>query len=79
MLPNGTPAYSEAIADAVDAVVLPPLHPLPAIPKTPRYESLDALADALEESVGCARRQKSRDALLCGTEQATTTTCPPTS
>jgi hypothetical protein len=75
VLPNGTPAYSEEIAEAVDAVVLPPLYHLPSIPKTPRYENVDALADALDESVGCTQRKKSSDGLSCSTKAAKTRPC----
>lgn len=75
VLPNGTPAYSETIAKAVDAVVLPPLYHLPSIPKTPTYKSVDALADALDRSVGCAQRKKSPDELLCSTKAAKTHAC----
>ncbi|MFE0455448.1 hypothetical protein ACFW2D_30105 [Streptomyces sp. NPDC058914] len=75
VLPNGTPAYSEKIAEAVDAVVLPPLYNLPSIPKTPKYGSVDALADALDESVGCAQRKKSPGELLCSTKAAEAHPC----
>ncbi|MFJ8544976.1 hypothetical protein ACIRFH_23660 [Streptomyces sp. NPDC093586] len=75
VLPNGTPAYSQRIAEAVDAVVLPPLYHLPSIPETPRYGNADALADALDASVGCARRKKPSAELLCSTKAATTRPC----
>lgn len=52
------PGYAPRIAEALDAVVLPPLYPLPDIPAEPRYADLDALADALDSSVGCTRREE---------------------
>ncbi|MCX4611467.1 hypothetical protein OHB25_26690 [Streptomyces mirabilis] len=76
VLPNGSPDYSVKIAKAVDAVVLPPLYRLPAIPQKPRYKSVDALADALEKSVGCDRRKtESADQVLCATQAAKTRPC----
>ncbi|MEU2280385.1 hypothetical protein ABZ614_00195 [Streptomyces sp. NPDC013178] len=75
VLPNGTPAHSEKIAEAVDAVVLPPLYHLPSIPKAPKYASVDALANALDKSVGCAQWKKSPDELLCSTKAAKTHQC----
>lgn len=67
------PLYAPEIAEALDAVVLPPLFPLPDIPGEPRYADLDALADALEASVGCSDRKPeegTEDVVTCVTEGA---------
>ncbi|WP_211257186.1 hypothetical protein [Streptomyces megasporus] len=65
------PLYAPRIAEALDAVVLPPLYPLPDIPDKPRYADLDALAEALDASVGCVRRKTvSEGGMTCGTEQS---------
>ncbi|MCG3040749.1 hypothetical protein ACLIYM_05460 [Streptomyces fenghuangensis] len=67
------PAYAPQVAEALDAVVLPPLFPLPDIPKKPRYKDLDSLADALDASVGCERREREKgaaDAMTCVTERS---------
>lgn len=52
------PAYAPQTAEALDAVVLPPLFPLPDVPKKPRHKDLDSLADALDAAVGCERRER---------------------
>ncbi|MCI0385191.1 hypothetical protein [Streptomyces sp. CNQ085] len=67
------PLYAPEIAEALDAVVLPPLLPLPDIPKKPRYTDLDSLADALDASVGCEGREREKDvvnAMTCVTERS---------
>lgn len=67
------PAYAPQVAEALDAVVLPPLFPLPDIPKKPRYTDLDSLADALDASVGCERREREKDAadaMTCVTQRS---------
>ncbi|MFD9275722.1 hypothetical protein ACFWD7_00330 [Streptomyces mirabilis] len=44
-----------------------------AIPQKPQYKSVDALADALDKSVGCDRRKtESADQALCETQAAKT-------
>ncbi|WP_344630970.1 hypothetical protein [Streptomyces glaucosporus] len=66
------PIYAPRIAEALDAVVLPPLFPLPDIPDEPRYTDPDALADALDGSVGCAERKPekgSANVMTCVTEK----------
>ncbi|AKJ12270.1 hypothetical protein ABB07_20230 [Streptomyces incarnatus] len=75
VLPNGTPSYSEKIAKAVDAVVLPPLYRLPSIPTKPVYGSVDALAGALDRAVGCTQRKHSAGEVLCETKVARTRPC----
>ncbi|MFD5697992.1 hypothetical protein [Streptomyces lasiicapitis] len=56
-------ASAPAIAKALDAVVLQgkgpktPNYPLPKIPDKPRYRNVNDLADALDKSVGCTKRQ----------------------
>ncbi|WP_194074730.1 hypothetical protein [Streptomyces barkulensis] len=67
------PAYAPQVAEALDAVVLPPLFPLPDIPKKPRYKDLDSLADALDASVGCEMREREKDAadaMTCVTQRS---------
>lgn len=67
VLPNGTPAYSIKVAKALDAVILPPPYPLPDIPSTPAYATVDALADALDKADSCTdRERRSARELLCG-------------
>ena len=75
VLPNGTPSYSEKIAKAVGAVVLPPLYRLPSIPKKPVYGSVDALAGALDRAVGCTQRKKSAGEVRCATKAARARPC----
>ncbi|WP_194280700.1 hypothetical protein [Streptomyces fagopyri] len=76
VLPNSSPSYSTTIAEAVDAVALPPLYHLPAIPGGPRYKSVDALADAVGKSVGCGRRKTpSAGQVLCETRPAKAHPC----
>ncbi|MGK5497235.1 hypothetical protein [Streptomyces sp. URMC 125] len=48
------PLYAPEIAEALDAVVLPPLFPRPDIPGELRYADLDALADASSANTGKA-------------------------
>ncbi|MFD8481390.1 hypothetical protein [Kitasatospora sp. NPDC059673] len=56
------PAYAPQIAQALGGVVLPgdeltvPDYPLPSIPTSPRYDSIDQLAAALDAAVGCEER-----------------------
>ncbi|MET9377896.1 hypothetical protein ACFYV5_28225 [Streptomyces sp. NPDC003035] len=75
VIPDDTPSHAQKVARALDAVVLPPLHPLPAIPDEPRYERVDALADALDEAVTCTRRKQTADGLLCATKAPTAEQC----
>ncbi|WP_432121485.1 hypothetical protein [Streptomyces sp. S1] len=76
VLPNGTPAHSIKIAEAVGAVVLPPPYPLPDIPSTPAHRSADALADALHKAGSCTDRERwSARELLCGSRAAESKTC----
>ncbi|MGJ7419696.1 hypothetical protein AB9128_28010 [Streptomyces cinereoruber] len=76
VLPNGVPAYSIKIAEAVGAVVLPPPYPLPDIPSTPAYRSADALADALDKAGSCTdRERRSTGELLCGTRASEKKSC----
>ncbi|WP_432128083.1 hypothetical protein [Streptomyces sp. bgisy082] len=76
VLPNGVPAYSIKIAEAIGAVVLPPPYPLPDIPSTPAYRSADALADALDKTGSCTdREQRSTGELLCETRTSKNKSC----
>ncbi|WP_448318652.1 hypothetical protein [Streptomyces sp. CO7] len=76
VVPNDTPSYSEQIAEALDAVVLPPPYHLPPIPKKPEYANTGALADAVEDSVGCSHREAGPSGLLmCRTRQSKGTSC----
>lgn len=76
VVPNGVPRYSEKIAEALDAVVLPPPYHLPHIPDEPSFASVDELADALDEAVGCTRRKtEGAGALLCATRTAASASC----
>ncbi|OKJ10103.1 hypothetical protein [Kitasatospora sp. CB01950] len=53
------PEYAPRIAQALGGVVLPgdelkiPDYPLPAIPSSPRFDSVESLAAALDSAVGC--------------------------
>ncbi|MGW4380701.1 hypothetical protein [Kitasatospora sp. NPDC004531] len=57
------PAFAPQIAQALGGVVLPgdeqeiPDHPLPSIPASPRYDSVDRLTAALDAAVGCEERK----------------------
>ncbi|MEU1281994.1 hypothetical protein [Streptomyces sp. NPDC005805] len=59
VLPADALAPARRMADALGGVVLPPLHPLPAIPDGPQHADANALAAALDGSVGCTRRKAS--------------------
>ncbi|RPE37181.1 hypothetical protein [Kitasatospora cineracea] len=68
------PAYAPKIAQALGGVVLPgnepdtPDRPLPSIPPTPHYDTLEHLADALDTAVGCQDRQPGpAETLTCTT------------
>lgn len=75
VLPDDTPSHALKVARALDAVVLPPLYPLPDIPDTPRYERVGALADAPDESVTCTRRKETAEGLLCATKARSDELC----
>ncbi|MFJ4342759.1 lipoprotein [Streptomyces sp. NPDC088915] len=76
VLPNDTPAYSIKVANAIDAVVLPPPYPLPDIPSTPVYATADALADALDKTDFCMdRERRSTRELLCGSRSPEKKSC----
>ncbi|MEL3948057.1 hypothetical protein [Streptomyces sp. LNU-CPARS28] len=57
------PSAAPGIAKALNAVVLTPKgpktpkYPLPEIPGKPLYKNVDDLADALDKSVGCTKRE----------------------
>ncbi|GGW41704.1 hypothetical protein [Streptomyces xantholiticus] len=76
VLPGDSPIAAQKVATALDAVVLPPLRPLPTIPADPRYRNVDALADALDAAVTCSQRQKTdKGTLLCVTKAPKNPTC----
>ena len=72
------PSRAPAIARALGGVVLPPIgeqkipkYPLPAIPATPRFSTVTALADQLAGSAGCrSRHTQSPVSLTCETGSA---------
>ncbi|WP_158845220.1 hypothetical protein [Streptomyces sp. NRRL WC-3742] len=57
------PAYAPQVAKALDGVVLPgkelavPSYSLPAIPASPRFATVQQLADALDGAAGCTDRK----------------------
>ncbi|MFE6228035.1 hypothetical protein [Streptomyces sp. NPDC057854] len=68
VVPNQEARYSRRIAEALDAVVLPPPYPLPDIPEQPAYATVGALADALEKAGLCVgRKEIDEDTAQCGT------------
>jgi hypothetical protein len=72
------PSRAPSIARALGGVVLPPVdqpkipkYPLPAIPATPRFEKVTALADELAGSAGCRERHTASPvSLTCETGAA---------
>lgn len=68
VLPNQEARYSQRIAEALGAVVLPPPYPLPDIPEEPAYATVGALADALEGAGLCVgRKEVDEETAYCGT------------
>ncbi|TVL91735.1 hypothetical protein CD790_13550 [Streptomyces sp. SAJ15] len=67
------PRFAPKIADALGGVVIKPKGPkipkfkLPRIPDTPRYDTVDALADDLDRAVGCADREGGGGNMSCTT------------
>ncbi|MFF9144440.1 hypothetical protein ACF1BN_06260 [Streptomyces sp. NPDC014861] len=67
-LPNREARYPVRIAEALDAVVLPPPYPLPDIPEKPAYATVGALADAMEKEGFCLGREEVDERTVsCGT------------
>ncbi|MFF0480108.1 hypothetical protein [Streptomyces sp. NPDC004435] len=68
VLPNWEARYPVRVAEALDAVVLPPPYPLPDIPEKPAYATVGALADAMEEKGFCLGREEvDEKTVSCGT------------
>ncbi|MFE9043919.1 hypothetical protein ACFYOG_23825 [Streptomyces sp. NPDC007818] len=68
VLPNWNARYPVRIAEALDAVVLPPPYPLPDIPEKPAYATVGALADAMEKAGFCpGHKGAGEEKATCGT------------